>query len=540
MALAAEPGLKAEAERFDTYVNAGPGALCRAAGTTAQAAPSGGLRGVEALLRAETMRNGGTLPLSTPPISAALCGGLVGGEAKGGSGAPAPPVQVVAKGLPENPPRALAAALKAALGLEATPVLLALGERRTLVRVGCAADASKLAALSSARVLGVNVEFSPFPTAEGSPPTAKRPKTDTTSKLDPVLRRLGYHCNRLCALQPEACAYFLGQGGLMHRLAPVAHGGRVDAAPGPLPGWPADCGALATLIEIRNAPDFDDPSQELVPHDPTVLLASDGAGHVWICDDGGDCISGAPVPLPLPPGSTAAEGWSDWLVTDASWSTVDGSAAGRVDCALLGCRPEAAAGGGAKSKCWCVLSAGIVLPSPTTGPQLHGASVVTADEPLYLRCAEAGCVRCLMATTSDQEAQPGLNPLDAYSAVELRPGTGADATQLTVATEQRLDGWRPLASPGVTDLSDGAALLCGVQQSLSILREGSTDDQQQRVDPHAHVFDWREGGAGGATAGLLRHEGFVGALGYICSARPQRRFVCVSRMSTSNLLQGAG
>ena len=166
----------------------------------------------------------------------------------------------------------------------------------------------------------------------------------------------------------------------------------------------------------------------------------------------------------------------------------------------------------------------------STGPQLHGASVVTADEPLYLRCAEAGCVRCLMATASEQEAQPGCNPLDAYSAVELRPGSGADATQLTVATEQRLDGWRPLAAPGVTDLSDGAALLCGVQQSLSILRsEGSADDQQQRVDPHAHVFGWREGAAGDAAAGLLRHEGFVGALGYICSARPQRRFVCVSR-----------
>ena len=109
--------------------------------------------------------------------------------------------------------------------------------------------------------------------------------------LCPTLRRLGHQCNRLCAVKSEACAYFLAGKGVLHRLAVTPQGGRVDAAPTCLPCWPASSGALATLVEIRNAPDVDD---------PPCLLASDGKNQLYVCDDGGDPIGGAPCPLPLP------------------------------------------------------------------------------------------------------------------------------------------------------------------------------------------------------------------------------------------------
>ena len=143
-------------------------------------------------------------------------------------------------------------------------------------------------------------------------PISAEPLFATRELQCPTLRRLGNQCNRLCAVQSEACAYFLAGKGVLHRLAVTPQGGRVDAAPTCLPCWPApSSGALATLVEIRNSPDVDD---------PPCLLASDGKNQLYVCDDGGDTIGGAPIPLPLPPGNTAAEGWIDWLLLDASWS----------------------------------------------------------------------------------------------------------------------------------------------------------------------------------------------------------------------------
>ena len=255
--------------------------------------------------------------------------------------------------------------------------------------------------------------------------------------LCPTLRRLGHQCNRLCAVKSEACAYFLAGKGVLHRLAVTPQGGRVDAAPTCLPCWPASSGALATLVEIRNAPDVDD---------PPCLLASDGKNQLYVCDDGGDPIGGAPCPLPLPPGSTAAEGWSDWLLLDASWSASEASAAGRVYCALLGYRTTAAAvaaaAAGVAAKCWCVLSVGIVLPSgPSSALASHAASLLTTEEPRYLRCGSAaGTMHCLLLVPSvcldqvheadgiqgigkqrnDDEAGRKQS-IDTYSAVDLRP-----------------------------------------------------------------------------------------------------------------------
>jgi hypothetical protein len=212
-----------------------------------------------------------------------------------------------------------------------------------------------------------------------------------------------------------------------------------------------------------------------------------------------------------------------------------------------------------------VLSVPIVLPSATSAPSLHAAALLTAEEPLALRCGATGAVRCLLvippvwgtsgdtaagsaaaddgiedigepAADDGQEAEEEVLQelaIDSYSAVELT--AGADM-QLAVSTEQKLDGFRPLVAPSCLDLKAGAVVLSSVhQRSLSLVRDTSgANDNQQVVDPHAHVFEWQEktgsaGSTGGEDAGaLLKHVGFVGALGYICSARPQRRFVALS------------
>eukprot|EP01047_Picozoa_sp_COSAG01_P038394 COSAG01_NODE_3112_length_6569_cov_90.702318_6_plen_393_part_00 len=268
-------------------------------------------------------------------------------------------------------------------------------------------------------------------------PISAEPLFATRELQCPTLRRLGNQCNRLCAVQSEACAYFLAGKGVLHRLAVTPQGGRVDAAPTCLPCWPApSSGALATLVEIRNSPDVDD---------PPCLLASDGKNQLYVCDDGGDPIGGAPIPLPLPPGNTAAEGWIDWLLLDASWSASEVSAAGRVHCALLGYRTAAAgvaaAAAGVVTKCWCVLSVGIVLPSgPSSAPASHAASLLTVEEPLYLRCGgAAGSMHCLLVVPSVSPDQvhegDGIQDIgkqkkddeagrkqiiDTYSAVDLR------------------------------------------------------------------------------------------------------------------------
>jgi hypothetical protein len=353
-----------------------------------------------------------------------------------------------------------------------------------------------------------------------------------------TLRRLGYHCNRLCALQREEAAYFLAEGGVLHRLAPTAQGGRVDAVPSPLPGWPAPPGALATLVEIRNSPAADDS----VPHDPPCLLASDGRGLLWVCDADGDPVTGVSVPLPLPPAAAASEGWCDWLLADASWAPSEASAAGRVECSLLGYKATpaaAAAASGSPAKCWCVLSVGVVLPAAGAVPPPQAAAAAVAHEPLFLRCGPPGAVRCLLNIPpawgeqaeggggggEDAGQQPAEDAIgggaDGYSAVELRAGKGADQASLQVVARQSLDGWRPLASPTPADLSGGAVLLCSVQRPLSLARGA---DEPLRIGQHAHVFGWQDGGGGAAE--LLWHAGLVGALGYVCSARPQRRFVC--------------
>ena len=84
-------------------------------------------------------------------------------------------------------------------------------------------------------------------------------------------------------------------------------------------------------------------------------------------------------------------------------------------------------------------------------------------------------------------------------------------------------------------LVKGAVVLSAVhQRRLSLVRDmsGAADNNQQVVDPHAHVFEWHEQGTGSSVGDgvgvLLKHVGFVGALGYICSARAQRRFVVLS------------
>ena len=259
------------------------------------------------------------------------------------------------------------------------------------------------------------------------------------------------------------------------------------------------------------------------------------------------------------------DGFVDWLLLDALWSVTGASAAGRVDCTLLGYRAVAtsavsASGGGRGTKAapaWCVLSVGIVLSSPTDGPSLSVAAILTAEEPLALRCCAGGAVRALVVlppvwgprdaegepeseaaenciedigegtdATDDADAEP--KPLDIYSAVELRPTTAAPQ-QLEVAVVQQLDGYLPLQAPTPQDLRSGAVLACAVQISLAPQLMGA--ETQQRADPHAQIFEWLEASAdgdSGGASGLLRHSGFVGALGYICNARPQRRFVVLS------------
>ena len=51
-------------------------------------------------------------------------------------------------------------------------MLLALGEGKTVVRLGSAADATKLAALTTARVLGVEVGLTPYGGAAPAPSAA--------------------------------------------------------------------------------------------------------------------------------------------------------------------------------------------------------------------------------------------------------------------------------------------------------------------------------------------------------------------------------
>ena len=337
-------------------------------------------------------------------------------------------------------------------------------------------------------------------------PLAAPPLADVgTAGTAPALRRLAYFCNRLCA-PPGDAAYFLAARGQLHRVAATEKGGRVDAVPAGLPGWPAAGGSLATLLAIREAPVDDGTLAE----EPPCLLASDGKGQLWVCDDGGDPVGGGgAIPLPLPAGCRAAEGWGDWLLTDARWSASKQSPAGRVDVALLGLRPVAA---GESAKRWCVLSVSIVLPSAASASSLHAAALLTAEEPMVLRCgAELGTLHCLLvippvwgggeaAAAGSEEAAGGDGAvkgaaapalaaaaaaqggedeedveevIDCYSAAELRPGAGSDGVQLVVSAAVALDGFRPLASPSCIDLCAGAAVLCKVQRSFSALRPGA-------------------------------------------------------------------
>jgi hypothetical protein len=235
-----------------------------------------------------------------------------------------------------------------------------------------------------------------------SPSSPAAASTASLERLDPTLRQLAYHCNRLCAgaVGGAHCAYFLARGGHLHRVAATAQGGSVDAsASGPLPGWPpvaqqaaATAGVgedgvrsaslLATLHVIRNAPG--------VPNSPS-LLACDGRSQLYVCDADGDPLGGTAIPLPLPPGCTANDGWNDWLLSDAAWSAVAGNSAGRVDVALLGYRRHHTTGPPAMASPtmrWCTLSVTIMLPSPATPPSLHAAAHFTEEQPNALRCGD--------------------------------------------------------------------------------------------------------------------------------------------------------
>ena len=76
----------------------------------------------------------------------------------------------------------------------------------------------------------------------------------------------------------------------------------------------------------------------------------------------------------------------------------------------------------------------------------------------------------------------------------------ANSTQLVVAAEQTLAGWRPLVSPSVTDLHCGSVFLCGVQRELSLVDCGGAGGAEEHVWvrpehtclPHAHVYEWRD------------------------------------------------
>eukprot|EP01047_Picozoa_sp_COSAG01_P044274 COSAG01_NODE_3989_length_5461_cov_21.135660_3_plen_247_part_00 len=126
-------------------------------------------------------------------------------------------------------------------------------------------------------------------------PISAEPLFATRELQCPTLRRLGNQCNRLCAVQSEACAYFLaGKGVRLHRLAVTPQGGRVNAAPTCLTCWPAPSGgALATLVEIRNSPDVDDP-----PCHRTARTSSMSATTVGTGSDRDRVADGGPGPGP--------------------------------------------------------------------------------------------------------------------------------------------------------------------------------------------------------------------------------------------------
>lgn len=428
----------------------------------------------------------------------------------------------------------------------------------------------------------IGLKTSPIAThLAGEVATAKARGAAVSARLDPVLRRLGYHSNRLCTAE-DASAYFLADGGVLHRIVATRTGGRVDSSPNlaGLPGWPATASPLATLITVRDQPRVLDVSP--------CLLACDGSSQLWVCDEAGGTVGGA-IPLPLPHGYSVADGWEHWLAVDAAWSDSSTSVTGRVDCVLLGYRAASQS-----ARCWSVLVVTICLPSATSAPSLSAAALSTQAEPLYMHCGPTpGAVRCLLvvphewggcrsdsqppaANSSGVEAlggqsEPGSDDkeevqaggserdeggesvadqgetvdgpvgftIDSYSAVELQPDP-CGSMQLFVRAEQPLDGFRPMADPGCQDLCAGGVLMCTTSRPLS-LRHAPTE-QPLLVDPHAHVFEWQESlpqntevaslsaeDVPGGKVKLLRHVAAVGALGYVCSARPQRRFVVLSR-----------
>jgi hypothetical protein len=102
--------------------------------------------------------------------------------------------------------------------------------------------------------------------------------------------------------------------------------------------------------------------------------------------------------------------------------------------------------------------------------------------------------------------------------------------ELVARAEQRLEGFRPMLAPECLDLRTGAVALCATNRALS-LRHAATEQLPLTVEPHAHLFEWQQDQSAeeGGSGALLRHIGFVSALGYVCSARPQRRFVVLSQ-----------
>ena len=427
----------------------------------------------------------------------------------------------------------------------------------------------------------IELKTSPIAThLAGEVVTAKARGAAVSARLDPVLRRLSYHCNRLCT-DEDASAYFLADGGVLHRIVATRTGGRVDSSPNlaGLPGWPATASPLATLITVRDKPSSLD--------NPPCFLACDGSSQLWVCDEAGGTVGGA-IPLPLPRGYSVADGWEHWLAADAAWSHSSTSVTGRVDCVLLGYRASSQS-----TRCWSVLIVTIFLPSATSAPRLSAAALSTQAEPLYMRCGPSpGAVRCLLVVPREwgscrtdshpqavsssgvealrSQSAPGSDDreefqsggserdqggesvddqgetfdetvelvIDSYSAVELQPDSSG-SMQLFVRAEQPLDGFRPMADPCCQDLCAGRVLLCATSRPLS-LRHAPTE-QPLLVDPHAQVFEWLEAkpqntevsslSADDVSAGkvkLLHHVAAVGALGYVCSARPQRRFVTLS------------
>lgn len=400
-----------------------------------------------------------------------------------------------------------------------------------------------------------------------------------------MIRRLGYNCNRLCtsgAVQ-DACAYFLAEKGLLHRIVATPTGGRVDAAPTVtgLPGWPTAPGPLATLIAVRNKP--------CAAENAPCLLACDGSSQLWVSDEAGEAIGGA-IPLPLPHGYSAADGWEHWLAKDAAWAEASNTSSGRVDCVLLGYSATSCS-----TRRWSILVVSIFLPSATTEPSLTAAAMSTQAEPLYVRCgATPATVRCLLVVPQqrgcyrgddkaapstdcigvnvqgsgdealhldrradeeeaseidrgqDQDQVQGLATVDNYSAVEIRPNS-IGSMELVLGHKQELNGFRPMVNPSCQELRGGGVILCTTSRPLS-LRHAPTE-QPLLVDPHAQVFDWLDpklqstettGHSSQTTetsrATLLHHAVGASALGYVCSARPQRRFVVLSRQHSFALV----